>query len=205
MLFFCTKNLPHDINAIELGKLQDFKAHMRSQGLFQEYDSADEFEHDLYRHLDKKVEEFVSGKLPLPPPPKSAAATKEIKELPADSRLHNPIDFGKTLNAISSGFAAQMDLFDAIDGVHPDKFYDLGSHIYGSVATCLDRFLSSSAARYVAGKSAHVFERLSGQPQSSFPFNNLVPKIRSQSIEADGRELSNQLSAQVAHAQKWNR
>src|SRR5713101_3675698 len=67
MLYFCKRNLPHDIDPAELARLQNFKKEMKLKGLLAEYETVSEFEGLLYRHLDHKVEELNRGELPLPP------------------------------------------------------------------------------------------------------------------------------------------
>ena len=58
MLYFCTRDLPYDIDPAELARLREFKAQMQSQALYHLYATVDSFERDLYRHLDKKIKEF---------------------------------------------------------------------------------------------------------------------------------------------------
>lgn len=68
MLYFCRRDLPYETNGADLLKLRDFKEQMRSQGLYHEFTTLAEFERDLYRHLDVKIDELIRGKLPLPAP-----------------------------------------------------------------------------------------------------------------------------------------
>src|SRR3989442_9084149 len=136
MLYFCTRSLPYDTDWDEFAKLREFKNEMRSQGLYAEYQTVEQFEIDLYSHLDRKVQELVEGKLPLP---QGLAVWSKDRPEPKgnwhpDPRLLAPIDFGSTLSAIAAAFAARMDEFDAILGAGPDKFLDLGRHHYDSAA-----------------------------------------------------------------------
>ena len=55
MLYFCKRSLPYDIDPNELARLRKFRAEMQSQGLYRQYETVDEFERDLYQHLDHKI------------------------------------------------------------------------------------------------------------------------------------------------------
>ena len=148
-------------NPADLVKLQEFKAEMRSQGLYHEYTSVEQLERDLYPHLDAKVNQFLQNKLPLPEPMAGISKTDSatLKQHP-DPRSCEPIDFGTRLEEISSGFVSRLDQFDAIDGGGPDKFLDFAAHVYNSVAFCLDRFLTFSAAG-MTEQNKGVLERIS--------------------------------------------
>jgi hypothetical protein len=203
MLYFCKRDLPYDIDPAELAKLHEFKEQMRTKGLYHEYWALEEFERDLYRHLDVKVEDFVTGQLPPPALPLDADKKHVSKDKHPDSRLHNPIDFGTTLDQIARGFAARMDEFDAIDGVHADKFYALGAHVYESVAICIDRFLTFSAAG-LTEENRNVIERICSRLKrlaSQLP----EPKAPFPQYWADGHEISKDLSAHVALMGKWKK
>lgn len=58
MLYFCTRDLPYDVDPAELARLREFKTQMQPQALYHQYSTVDSFERDLYRHLDKKIKEF---------------------------------------------------------------------------------------------------------------------------------------------------
>ena len=62
----------------------------------------------------------------------------------ADQRLNETIDFGASLEEIATKFKARMDEFTAIDGAGPDKFLDLGAHVYACCARSLDMFLANN-------------------------------------------------------------
>ncbi len=121
MLYFCTRNLPYEIDPADLAKIREFKAEMRPHGLYHEYATVEQFERDLYHHLDSKVRELLEGALPLP---EAEAVSKDdpkgVKPHP-NPRMRNPINFGTDLQAISAGFGKRMDEFDAIDGSGPKK------------------------------------------------------------------------------------
>ena len=147
MLYFCTRDLPNNIDPAELARLRDFKSEMQSAGLYCDYNTVKEFEGVLYRHLDAKVQQLMQGKLPLPKTePAAVVGTAASNARPADSRLHELIDFGTSLQDIAAGFATRMMEFRRMQGGGPDKFLDLGTHVCVSCAKCLDRFLSLSAA-----------------------------------------------------------
>jgi len=61
MLYFCKRDIPYDTDPSDFVKLRDFKDQMRTQGLYHEFHTLEEFERDLYRHLDVKVDEFIRG------------------------------------------------------------------------------------------------------------------------------------------------
>ncbi|NQT12650.1 MAG: hypothetical protein HQ582_07875 [Planctomycetes bacterium] len=199
MLYFCTRNLPYDIDSAEFARLREFKAEMQSQGLYCEYASVGEFERDLYRHLDVKVAELVSGKLPIP----AATVDNHIDEEPTakqhvDPRFRQLIDFGSTFTEIGSGFAKRMDEFDAFDGGVPDKFLDLGAHVYTSVATCLDRALAYSTVK-VSPENRMVLENLSTRLKQLAAASHDYLKKPFPQYWKDGRKISDDLSAHVAH------
>jgi hypothetical protein len=201
MVYFCKRSLPHDVDPAELARLREFQTQMRSQGVYYEYVDVKEFERDLYFHLDQKVAELLSDKLPLPEIPKENGDIKlREKELPVDKRLHHPIDFGRTLREISRGFASRMDQFDAIDGVSNDKFYALGAHVYDSVAICVDNFLTFSASRLLERERSGL-ERISTRLKR---LSTNLPEIGAPFPEywKQGREISDALSAHVAHIEK---
>lgn len=160
MLYFCKRPLPVDIDPAELMRLNEFKAHMRSQGLFGEYATLIEFEKELYRHVDVKVRQLLANELPLPVTASPAENRTRPKDLPPDSRLHELIDFGTDLRSITERFNARMEEFLRIDGCTNDKYYALGAHVYTSAARCLDRFLNYSAAD-ISAPDVRILEKLS--------------------------------------------
>ena len=203
MLYSCTRDIPHDTDPAELAKVQEFTAKMKQQGLIQEYKSVEEFELDLYRHIGIKVEEFLTGQLP--PPKPAEDSTKESapsKTLHVDARLQQPMDLGTTLADISRGFSSRMDEFDAIDGATDNKFFELGAHVYSSVAMCLDKFLTFSAAG-MSEENRAVIERISSRLKllaSQAPDYSKKPFLQ---YWVDGRAICEDLAAQVAHLKKW--
>lgn len=148
MVYFCTRDLPHNIDTDNLLRLRQFKSELQSQGLYHEYKTVEQFEVDLYYHLDSKVRDLLAGKFPLPKthPPATAPELPTKTNLPADIRLREVMDFGFTLHDISNGFDSRMTTFRQINGATNDKFLNLGAHVYNSVAFCLDRFLTFHAS-----------------------------------------------------------
>jgi hypothetical protein len=199
MVYFCRRDLPYDIDPSELHKLKEFKELMRNQGLYHEYLTVDEFERVLYQHLDTKVQEFVTGQLPLPrAAPQDDPVDDAKSKLHPDPRLRELIDFGTSLQSISNGFAARMDEFDKIDGCTRDKFYNLGAHVYTSCASCLDRFLAFSAAR-IDDQNRVVIERMSSRLKQLAAATATYLKQPFPKYWNDGRQVSNDLAAHVIH------
>lgn len=197
MLYFCTRNLPYDTDPADLAKLREFKAEMRSKGLYHEYASVEEFERVLYQHLDAKVAELLQGRLPTPEgvataPPKIG---RELSEH-SDARLRRLIEFGTALEEIASGFAKRMADFDAVDGSNNDKFLDLAAHVYNSVASCLDRYLLFSAAG-ISEQDKSVLEKISIRLKrlGACPIQYVGGAFTK--YWSDGREISEALSAHV--------
>jgi hypothetical protein len=195
MLYFCTRDLPYDIDPAELVRLREFKAAMKSEGLYHEFGKVEQFERDLSQHLLVKVNDLLLGKLAIPElvPQKPASRKAELNKHP-DPRLRTLIDFGTSLEEISSGFARRLDEFDAIDGGGRDKFLDLAAHVYSSAANCLDRFLSFSSS----GMS----------PQDKNAVERIVTRLKTLGATADeyvgrpfpqywidGRQISDALTA----------
>jgi len=202
MLYFCKRNLPHDIDPAELARLQNFKKEMKLKGLLAEYETVSEFEGLLYRHLDHKVEELNRGELPLPPKEKIKSAAEQNAKKHGDQRLNQLLDFGTKLPDIARNFALRMDEFDAIDGVDgTKKFYDLGAHVYSSVAASLDQALayahiSSQSRGLLEGVSVKLKRLAANLPDKNDDFRDYW---------AAGRRISNEISAHVSHAEKWER
>jgi hypothetical protein len=201
MLYFCTRDLPNNIDPAELMKLNEFKAKMKTRGLFHQYSTVHEFERDLYPHLDSKVEQFLANELPLPVVDSPVHKSEAANDSHPDKRLHNLIDFGTTLKSISQGFAKRMDEFQSIDGCTNDKYYLLGSHVYSSAADCLDRFLIYSSAG-VSAQNHAMLEKISSRLKrlaSDIP----GPKaLDFRTYWNDGSETAKDLLAQVAHIEK---
>ncbi len=197
MLYFCTRNLPYDTDPANLAKLRAFKAEMQPKGLYHEYTTVEQFERDLYQHLDAKVSEFLQGKLPIPEP--VATTTKDnsltLKPHP-DPRLRDLIDFGTGLKEISFGFARRLDEFEAIDGAGPDKFLDLGAHVYNSAAFCLDRFLTYSAAG-MSEQDKMAVERFGTRLKQLGASAREYLQRPFPQYWKDGREISDALAAHV--------
>ena len=200
MLYFCKRPLPVDIDPAELMRLNAFKKSMQSKGLFKEFATTTEFEGDLYRHIDVKVHELLEHRLPVPAKPATHMPEPHVKTLPADKRLHKLIEFGTDLESITNGFQRRMDEFNAIDGCTHDKFYALGAHVYTSAATCLDRFLTHSAAS-MDYQDQRVLDKISANlKHMAANFENYSGDFRD--YWKDGTKAANDLKNQVAHMKK---
>ena len=204
MLYFCQRDLPNDIDPAELMRLNEFKAEMRTKGLFHQYTTVEEFERDLYPHLDVKVEEVLTNEVVLP----IEAFTEKTKQLTnqhPDPQLHTSIEFGTTLEATAQNFAARMKAFQAIDGSGDgtNKYYLLGAHVYTSAAMCLDRFLIYSSAG-IKPQNVTILERMSSRLKrlaSQIP----EPDADFRKYWNDGSEIAEDLLAHVAHIAKTHR
>jgi hypothetical protein len=163
MLYFCKRDLPNDIDPAELIRLNEFKASMRNQGLYHQYTTVEEFERDLYPHLDVKVEEVLANEIILPVE-LFAPRGDQAKQSNPDRAVQTFIDFGTDLVGISQGFLDRTNKFQAISGSGDgtNKFYRLGADVYSSAAICLDRFLVYSTAGIPAQNLA-VLERISSR------------------------------------------
>ena len=120
----------------------------------------------------------------------------------ADERLNTPIDFGSTLSEIAAGFKVRMDEFNAIDGAGPDKYLDLGAHVYSCVASALDRWsarpdTNPEHRRVIDGMSSRLKEL--ADYGTDYLKNNSFPKFW-----ADGAQICDELLAQVRQMEgKW--
>lgn len=198
MIYFCTRPLPYDVNPVELSRLREFQREMQDQGLHSKFETVDQFETNLFHHLDVRVEEVLTNEIILP---KEAFADveKQKKEICADPQLQNLIDFGSTLDEIATKFKARMDLFQSIGGTGngSNKYYRLGSHVYSSAATCMDRVIAVSGVG-VSQYEVAVLERI------SFRLKRLarqIPDVDSDFREYwnDGALIADDLVAQAAH------
>lgn len=119
----------------------------------------------------------------------------------ADQRLNETIDFGSSLEEIATNFKRRMDEFNAIDGAVPDKFLDLGAHIYSCCARSLDMFLANDAHaqehRAFAQAVSMRLKRLADY-DPDYLKHNPFPKYW-----ADGTEIADELIAHVRHAERF--
>jgi hypothetical protein len=205
MLYFCRRPLPIDIDPAELMRLNAFKTEMKRLGLYHEYETTEEFEGDLYPHLDVKVEEALSSEVVLPVTPETMTKNQRDFDSHPDSQLRNPIDFGTSLNEIAQRFSVRMQQFQAIDGTGngSNKYYLLGSHVYHSAAMCLDRFLVYSSVGISAQDEA-ILERISTR------LKKLADKLPNPGDDFrkywnDGSQIAEDLVANVAHINKKNK
>ncbi len=91
-----------------------------------------------------------------------------------------------------------MGEFAAIDGGGPDKFLALGAHVYNSVAMCLDRYLTYSAAglseaerrpiRELSTRLKHLASSLAECLKKGFPY-----------LWNEGELISRDLSAHTSY------
>jgi len=200
LLYFCKRPLPNDIDPAELMRLNAFKKSMQSKGLFKEFTTTSEFEGELYRHLDVKAHELLENRLPLPIKPAEKKPEREDKKLPADKRLHKLIEFGSDLETIANRFQTRMDEFNAIDGCTNDKFYALGGHVYTSVATCLDRYLTHGAG-HLEPQDVKVLENISSNLKH-LAANYENPSNDFRDYWKEGTKAARDLKSQIAHIQR---
>ena len=117
---------------------------MREQGIYQPFVTTDEFESKLYQHLDIKIDELLSDKLPLPA---TASQSTGDDSLPwcrvdhPDTRLRTPIVFGDDLHSIATGFEQRVQHCIDIGGFTNDNFLVLGGHIFYSASHAIDDIL----------------------------------------------------------------
>jgi hypothetical protein len=119
----------------------------------------------------------------------------------ADQRLNETIDFGSSLEEIATNFKRRMDEFNAIEGAGPDKFLDLGAHVYSCCARSLDMFLANNAPAqehraFVQAISMRL-KRLADYGPDYFK-SNPFPKYW-----ADGTEIADELITHVRHAGRF--
>ncbi|GAB4140534.1 MAG: hypothetical protein Tsb009_09910 [Planctomycetaceae bacterium] len=120
----------------------------------------------------------------------------------ADDRLNRPIDFGATLDEISSRFKSRMDEFNAIDGSTNDKFLNLGAYVYTCVASSLDLVITK---RSTTPESRSILESISRRLKrlanydSDYLTKNPFPKYW-----ADGTELAIELMDHCKHLDRTN-
>jgi len=145
MIYFCTRPIPQspdNINTEELARLQNFKEEIKARGLYDEFETKDEFTGKLYRHLDTKVNQLLNNELPTPEEQTTTlAADSWYNPNHSDSRLREPIDFGISLTDIAKNFSKRMKEFDQVDGACDEKFLDLGVHVYRSLARSIEHII----------------------------------------------------------------
>src|SRR3954467_437785 len=116
MVYFCNRPISIDINIVEFQRLREFRDEMKTKGIYAEFATTDQFEGLLYQHLDKKVEDCIDGRLPIPSQQEKVGAGA-VKTAPGTApQSHSPIDFGTTLPEISAGFMRRMQEFARLDG-----------------------------------------------------------------------------------------
>jgi len=201
MLYFCNQRLPYDVDFQELERLRQFRDEVKSQSLYWEYTTPQDFERDLTQHVPAKVRKLLNGELPLPTSPVTVARDPTFQHgSDVDPRLKVPLDFGSTVQNISSAFTTRMQTFRSLSA-GPDKFRNLAAHVYTSVAICLDRYLTYSASSLDSPARAVIKEVSTG-------LKRLVACIDDYNSKAfnaywdDGEKLASDLAVQVAHLQR---
>jgi hypothetical protein len=201
MIYFCTRPLPYDINPVELSRLREFQAEMREQALYSQFDTVDQFEANLYHHLEVRAEEILTNEVILPP---QSFANEENKQIgvSTDPQLSSLIDFGSTLDAITTNFKARMDTFQRIDGTGKgsNKYYRLGSHVYSSAASCLDRVIATPTVG-ISHHEVAVLERIAFRLKR---LANQIPDVKADFREYwnDGSAIADDLVTQTNHIQR---
>jgi hypothetical protein len=205
MIYFCTRDYPSTIDLTEVGRVREFKKEIGNYGLYHEYKTVEQFERDLYHHLDQKVKDFLLGKLPEPvaTPTGARSATNE-KPLPADPRLHSLIEFGSSLPSIATAFEQRLAEFAKIDGGGQDKYLALGSHVLNSVASGLDRFLEFSASEITA-PDKRVLENLSMEAKRLGTTSNEYLKKGFPLFWSDAEKIASDLKTHVDYLKNIGR
>ena len=195
MPYFCVRPVdqsPDEIDPTAFALLKEFKAEMRSKGLYKEFKDTSEFERDLYYHLDLKVGELLRGLLDDEDLTKAEGVW--WNEDAADARLRRPIDFGSSTSEIALRFSRQMDDFDAEGGATNNRFFDLGSHVYRSAAQSIQHILDSQPyaidirVRPELAEAVSQLRRLAAVDSSSYLRN--PPEFWN-----EGRAISNKLNS----------
>jgi hypothetical protein len=201
MLYFCTRGYPNDVSLDDLQKLRVFKSEMQSQALYHEFKTVDDFARDVAQHLQVKVRELVEDKLPLPPKQVDETSREDPKRSAiGDPRLKETLDFGTTPQNIADNFSARMDRFNSLSA-GPDKFLELGAHLYTSAATALDRYLTYSAIDLDA-TNREVIRNLSSD------LKRLASSVRSYGSKPyplywdEGTKVAKDLAAHVDHLRR---
>lgn len=200
MLYFCNRPLtqsPFEIDYTAIRLIQEFKEEMQSKCLYQDFIETGDFEKHLYYHLDIKTNELLRGLLPLPGQV-SQSETEIIFWDPnaPDERLRQPHDFGSSVEEIATQFVARMDEFDGEGGATNNKFLNLGTHVYYSVARSLENALSTQPYNSDVRMRPQLFEivlslRRLADDSSSYvrrPFPDFWN---------EGRAISNKLSSTI--------
>jgi hypothetical protein len=210
MLYFCIRDLPYDTNPLDIVKLKEFKSEMRSQGLYHEYSSVQQFESDIYRHLDAKVDAFLNGQLPIPKPEKVVGVGVNTGRSGATANTDlAPIEFGSTFSEIAAQFHSMMEQLQLL-GAGPHKYLDLGANLYFSVANALDRYLTFSAMALdepdravIASLSANLKRLASNKSQyrSHLPFSEFWRK--GQQLAEDLKAHSDYVEQSFARKKRW--
>ena len=194
MVYFCNRPIqrdPSNLNVEEIKTLQEFRIEMKSKCLFQEFGNTDELEKHLYHHLDIKVKQLLNGELPVP-----GIKTNNLSEDSwyridhPDARLRQPINFGNTLIDIANGFSKRMDEFEWIKGGTNDKFLDLGSHVYMSVAQSIEHALLLKP--YDVPFEAHTLFKDISQRLKNLSASRKVEQFSE--FWEQGRKISNELN-----------
>jgi hypothetical protein len=193
MLYFCTRDLPYNVDAAELARLRAFKEEMRESSLYQEFRTTEQLETLVYSHLDVRVRDLMAGALPLP-----STATA-----PAGTASRSRFEFGTTLDGISEAFATQMNRWHEKPS-GPDKYFALGAECYTAAASALDKFLAFSASG-MAYEDREVVRSISSRLKlraATYPEYRDSPWPK---YWDEGRTLAHELVAHASHVRRRTR
>lgn len=135
MLYFCNRPSPHEIDELpidEIQVLQQFKKEMQSTALYCDFKLDEEFEANVYRHLETHVRKLVDNQLDRP--------ISEQRKTVAESRE----DFGSDMRTIADVFARRVEGFISEGGGSPSCYLDAGRDFYNEVAAAIDGWLLRS-------------------------------------------------------------
>ena len=115
----------------------------------------------------------------------------------ADQRLNETIDFGISLKEIATNFKRRMDELNA----SPDKFLDLGAHVYSCCARSLDMFLANNPQ---AHEHSVFVQAVSMRLKRLADYDPAYYLNRFQTYFADGTEIADELTAHARHAGRFD-
>jgi len=128
--------------------------------------------------------------------PKQTVDLKATR-LHADQRLNERIDFGSSLNEIATNFKRRMDEFNA----SPDKFLELGAHVYSCCARSLDMFLANNPH---AHEHRAFVQSVSMRLKRLADYDPAYYLTRFQTYFDHGTEIADELTAHARHAGRFD-